>query len=177
MIQLTPHMRIKVAVEPVDFRKGIDGLAAVCRQVLTSVLSANYVELTIARALRGKSLPRPLNLPEDGLTVGLPPIRLGLKITLSQVFFDISNQLANTGEASLPDNILRYLAKESFHQVHPRRTGRSEMQVETRTSTQPSLHLLMFVCAVVVQDQVDIEFLFGVSRSICLRKRSHSTCV
>ncbi len=36
MIQLTPHMRIKVAVEPVDFRKGIDGLAAVCRQVLTS---------------------------------------------------------------------------------------------------------------------------------------------
>ena len=125
----------------------------------SSVLSANYVELTIARALRGKSLPRPLNLPEDGLTVGLPPIRLGLKITLSQVFFDISNQLANTGEASLPDNILRYLAKESFHQVHPRRTGRSEMQVETRTSTQPSLHLLMFVCAVVVQDQVDIEFL------------------
>ncbi len=36
MIQLTPHMTIKVAVEPVDFRKGIDGLAAVCRQVLAS---------------------------------------------------------------------------------------------------------------------------------------------
>jgi transposase len=36
MIQLTPHMTIKVAVEPVDFRKGIDGLAAVCRQVMAS---------------------------------------------------------------------------------------------------------------------------------------------
>jgi transposase len=36
MIQITPHMRILVAVEPVDFRKGIDGLAAVCRQVLAS---------------------------------------------------------------------------------------------------------------------------------------------
>lgn len=34
MIQITPHMRILVAVEPVDFRKGIDGLAGICRQVL-----------------------------------------------------------------------------------------------------------------------------------------------
>jgi transposase len=34
MIQVTEHMRILVAVEPVDFRKGIDGLAAVCRQQL-----------------------------------------------------------------------------------------------------------------------------------------------
>jgi len=34
MIQLTPQMRILVAVEPVDFRRGIDGLARVCREVL-----------------------------------------------------------------------------------------------------------------------------------------------
>jgi transposase len=34
MLQLTPHSRIFVATEPVDFRKGIDGLAAVCRRVL-----------------------------------------------------------------------------------------------------------------------------------------------
>ena len=36
MIQITPQMRILVAVQPVDFRKGIDGLAALCRQVLSS---------------------------------------------------------------------------------------------------------------------------------------------
>jgi transposase len=36
MIQITPHMRILVAVEPVDFRRGIDGLAAVCRQTLNT---------------------------------------------------------------------------------------------------------------------------------------------
>jgi transposase len=36
MIQITPHMRILVAVEPVDFRRGIDGLAALCRQALAS---------------------------------------------------------------------------------------------------------------------------------------------
>lgn len=34
MIQVTPQMRILVAVEPADFRKGIDGLARVCREAL-----------------------------------------------------------------------------------------------------------------------------------------------
>ena len=34
MITLSPQSRIFVATEPVDFRKGIDGLAAVCRQHL-----------------------------------------------------------------------------------------------------------------------------------------------
>ena len=36
MIQLTPQMRILVAVEPVDFRRGIDGLCHLCRQVLSA---------------------------------------------------------------------------------------------------------------------------------------------
>jgi len=36
MIQVTPHMRILVAVEPADFRKGIDGLARLCRTELGS---------------------------------------------------------------------------------------------------------------------------------------------
>lgn len=36
MIQLTPQMRLLVAVEPVDFRKGIDGLVRLCREQLES---------------------------------------------------------------------------------------------------------------------------------------------
>lgn len=34
MIQITPHMRILLAVAPVDFRRGIDGLARICREEL-----------------------------------------------------------------------------------------------------------------------------------------------
>jgi transposase len=34
MLQITPQMKILVAVEPVDFRKGIDGLAAFCKASL-----------------------------------------------------------------------------------------------------------------------------------------------
>ena len=36
MIQITPQMRILVAIEPADFRCGIDGLARICRQVLSA---------------------------------------------------------------------------------------------------------------------------------------------
>jgi IS66 Orf2 like protein len=34
MLQLTPQSRIFLATHPVDFRKGIDGLCAVCRHTL-----------------------------------------------------------------------------------------------------------------------------------------------
>ena len=34
VIQITPHMAILVAVDPIDFRAGIDGLVSACRQRL-----------------------------------------------------------------------------------------------------------------------------------------------
>lgn len=34
MLQIGPQMRIFVAVEPVDFRNGIDGLVRLCKEVL-----------------------------------------------------------------------------------------------------------------------------------------------
>ena len=34
MIQITPQMRILVAIEPADFRRGIDGLAGLCKERL-----------------------------------------------------------------------------------------------------------------------------------------------
>ena len=34
MLQITPQMRVLVAIQPVDFRKGIDSLAQYCRTAL-----------------------------------------------------------------------------------------------------------------------------------------------
>jgi transposase len=34
VIQVTPQMRVLLAMEPADFRNGIDGLARLCREVL-----------------------------------------------------------------------------------------------------------------------------------------------
>ena len=36
MMQLTAQMRILVCIEPADFRRGIDGLARMCRERLSS---------------------------------------------------------------------------------------------------------------------------------------------
>jgi transposase len=43
MIQIAPQMRIMLAVAPADFRKGIDGLAAVCRKILKQDPFSGYI--------------------------------------------------------------------------------------------------------------------------------------
>ena len=45
VLQITPQMTILVAVEPADFRKGIDGLARLCQEALQQVSEnmRNYV--------------------------------------------------------------------------------------------------------------------------------------
>ena len=35
MLQITPQMKILVAIEPADFRRGIDGLARLCQEQLS----------------------------------------------------------------------------------------------------------------------------------------------
>jgi transposase len=54
MIQITPHMRILVAVEAVDFRKGIDGLVGLCRQMMGVDPFSGYV--FIFRNRRGTAI-------------------------------------------------------------------------------------------------------------------------
>ena len=34
MLQVTPHIRVLVARHPIDFRKGIDGIARICQEAL-----------------------------------------------------------------------------------------------------------------------------------------------
>ena len=54
MIQITPQMRILVAVESVDFRKGIDSLAELCRQKLNADPFSGY--LFVFRSRRATSI-------------------------------------------------------------------------------------------------------------------------
>jgi len=54
MIQITPQMRILVAVEPVDGRKGIDSLAQLCQErLLTDPFSGS---LFVFRSRRGTAI-------------------------------------------------------------------------------------------------------------------------
>ena len=54
MIQVTPQMEIWMAVEAVDFRRGIDGLARVCREVLKADPFSGH--LFVFRNKRGTSI-------------------------------------------------------------------------------------------------------------------------
>jgi transposase len=54
MIQVTPQMEIWLAVEAVDFRRGIDGLTRVCREVLKTDPFSGY--LFVFRNKRGTSI-------------------------------------------------------------------------------------------------------------------------
>jgi len=49
MIQITPQMRILLAVEPVDFRKGIDGLTFLCKKILKADPFAGYLFVFLNR--------------------------------------------------------------------------------------------------------------------------------
>jgi transposase len=50
MIRLVPQLKILLAYEPVDFRNGIDGLTAICRQRLQQDPFSGYVFLFRNRA-------------------------------------------------------------------------------------------------------------------------------
>ena len=54
MLQLTPQSRVFLAREPADFRRGIDGLAALCRQRLGEDPLAGAI--FVFRNRRGTSL-------------------------------------------------------------------------------------------------------------------------
>jgi transposase len=54
VIQITPQMRILAAIEPVDFRRGIDGLSRVCKEVLRTDPFSGC--LVVFRNRRGTSI-------------------------------------------------------------------------------------------------------------------------
>jgi transposase len=52
MIQFTPHMRVLVATTPLDMRKGIDGIAALCRSVFMENPMSGTAFLFISRSCK-----------------------------------------------------------------------------------------------------------------------------
>ena len=55
MIQVIPHMHIPLATEPVDFRKGIDGLAAVCKNTWSTRPNIYHLFYNLFKSLKVKT--------------------------------------------------------------------------------------------------------------------------
>src|SRR3974377_1289992 len=56
MIQVTPQMRVVAAIEPADFRRGIDGLAHLCKEVLKHDPFNGWVFVFLNRSPRATKL-------------------------------------------------------------------------------------------------------------------------
>ncbi len=73
MIQITPQMKILLAVEPVDFRKGIDGLAHICKTVIKSDPFSGYLFVFLNRGRTSMKIisydPKSRNEPVKQLDV------------------------------------------------------------------------------------------------------------
>ena len=74
MLAITPQMRILVAVEAVDFRKGIDSLAELCRQKLDADPFSGY--LFVFRSRRATSI-KVLVYDEQGFWLATKPLSKG----------------------------------------------------------------------------------------------------
>ena len=74
MIQVTPQMRILVAIEPIDGRKGIDSLAQLCREKLDADPFSGC--LFIFRNRSGKSI-RILTYDEQGFWIATKRLSKG----------------------------------------------------------------------------------------------------
>lgn len=78
----------------------------------------------------------------------------GMRIALGDVRVNRRNQLRDTAKDSATNLLGCQVAKDAFHQVEPRTAGGREMHVDARVAHQPPLDRGVFVCGIVVSDQM-----------------------
>jgi hypothetical protein len=61
-------------------------------------------------------------------------------------------------EASSAETLLAEFAKPAFNQIQPGAGRRSEVQMKTRMPLDPGFHAGMFMRAIIIHDQMEIEF-------------------
>ena len=80
-----------------------------------------------------------------------------MQVVISDIGIDLLHQFADTAKRAAPDCLLGDQSEPALHLVEPTGVGRGVMDVVARPSCEPSLNLGMFVSAIVIRDQVDIE--------------------
>jgi len=73
------------------------------------------------------------------------------------VILDGVDKFWNAAEHSTADAFLRDLSEPSFDQIEPGRACRNEMDLKPWVLLQPCSNLRMFVCRIVVHDQMEIK--------------------
>ena len=126
--------------------------------------------------LGGHSDPGSVDLGEYVASGSLPFVGLGMLVSIGKIGLDVLDQVPDTAKASFAHDIACEVGEEPLHQIQPGTRRGRKMHVKTRVTLHPRADVGVLVSAVVVRDHVNFQVL-GVSRSICLRKRNHSTWV
>lgn len=87
-----------------------------------------------------------------------PNPRLCLFFVDTDIRFYCTSEFGHTSEAAALYAAVCQFGEPSLHHIHPRRTGRSEVHVETAVAFLPPPHFGCLVCAQVVQHHMDIRF-------------------
>lgn len=96
----------------------------------------------------------PIHFRQDLLCRLGPHQRFRRGITLGHIRVNGRNQLGDAAEYAATNLFSHQVAKDAFHQIEPRTTRRGEVHVDARVAREPSLNRGVFVCGVVVGDQM-----------------------
>lgn len=89
-----------------------------------------------------------------------PDVGCGGSVVLLDMVVDGSDEIAYAGEGAAAQPFLSEISEESFDHVEPGRTGRREVDMKARMLCQPLFDGGLFVCGVVVNDEMEI-FVLG----------------
>src|SRR5207247_8837733 len=104
-----------------------------------------------------------IDLFNDLLGGGGPDKRFRLFVVLHKIIFDGSNEFFDASEVAASQALLSEFAKPALDQVKPGRTGGCVMNMKARVFRQPLRHLVMFMGAVIIHDQMQIQALGNLS--------------
>lgn len=77
---------------------------------------------------------------------------------IRQVFLDCSDQGRHAREAASAKALLAEFAKPALDQIQPGAGRRGEVQMKTRMPLEPGFHAGMFMRAIIIHDQMEVEF-------------------
>ena len=95
-----------------------------------------------------------LDFFEDVRRLGCPDKWLGIVVVAIDVLVNGRNQFLDISKDTSPETMLGQVTEESLHHVQPRRTGGSEVDMESRVALEPALNLGMLMRGVVIHDEM-----------------------
>ena len=99
-----------------------------------------------------------IDFGKDRLSILVPGENLGIIIMMLQEFLDRGNEIRNAFEHTASNPALSQLSKPTLDHIQPRGAGGREMEMHAGVSLEPALHHGTFMRAVIVHDEMQIEF-------------------